>query len=690
VAELVREGERHQQAARLAAAEMCYRRALELRPGDADTLCLLGGVLLARGATGDAVEAFRQAAAGNPDDPTLHSDLGVALHMAGRADEAIASYHRAIALKPDYGEAHSNLGNVLREKGRRAEAVAAYRQAVATKPGHAQAHANLGAALQEQGAFEEAIIACRRAISLLPNYAEAHCNLGNALLSLGRTREAAAALRRAVALDPAYAVAWSNLGNALRGDGRTGEAEAAYREAIRVRPGYASAYCNLGNVLQDGGRLDEAMAAYRQALALEPDFAAAYSNLLMCMSYATSVSLEEVLEEAHRFGGLHRGAGSEAPFPNVPAPSRRLRIGYVSADFRNHPVGYFLVRALQARDRATAEVFCYSAQLTDDDMTARLRDGADHWRSIAIMTDAEAAAMIRADGIDILVDLAGHTAGNRLMLFARRPAPIQASWLGYFGTTGLDAMDHVLADRFVVPPGEERYFTETVLRLPDSYLCYDPPALDIQPGPPPALESGAIIFGCFNNRAKITPEAVHAWAQVLQRVPGSCLFLKTRTLADATLAGALADAFAAQGVTRERLTMEGHSPIAEMMAAYRRIDIVLDPFPFVGGTTSAEALWMGVPVVTLRGNRWAGRIGESILSTAGLGELVADDVDDYVRKAAALAADLPRLARLHAELRSRLETSPFCDGAQFARSLDAAYRSMWRDWCVRAARVETA
>jgi predicted O-linked N-acetylglucosamine transferase (SPINDLY family) len=407
--------------------------------------------------------------------------------------------------------------------------------------------------------------------------------------------------------------------------------------------------------------------------------------LALTQHYASGFSNADFLATARDWASRFGIKEDAAPFPNPPLPERRLRVGYVSNDFYSHPVAYFLERVLTAHDHSAVEVFCYANNGRTDGLTDRLRAAADHWRSITQIGDAEGAALIRQDGIDVLIDLSGHTGGNRLTLFARRAAPVQVSWLGYFGTTGVPAMDYILADHHVVPPGEEEFFTEAVRRLPLSYHCFAPPADDVAIGPPPSQASGAITFGSFNNSIKITPAAVALWAEVLRAVPGSHLLLKSRQFADAGVCGTLSDQFAAQGIDPARLQMEGSSPRTDYLAAYNRIDIALDPLPFGGGTITAECLWMGVPVITLRGDRWTGRISTSFLSTIGLGEeLVADSPDTYVSKAAALAADPARLADLRAGLRRRLENSPLCDGPAFTRALEQAYREMWRNWCRKA------
>jgi predicted O-linked N-acetylglucosamine transferase (SPINDLY family) len=601
-------------------------------------------------------------------------------HQAGRLPEAERLYRQVLAADPRHADSLHLLGVIACDVGRHDVGIGLIHQAIGISPRIASFHFDLATALQDTGRFDQAIGYYRNAVTLDPNYLEALSNLGCLLKDMGRPNEAIAFHRRALAVDPDAPATYNNLGIALQALGQLGEATVSYRKALALRPDYPDALTNLGNALKDQGRIDEAIASYRQALALKPDYSDAQGNLVMLLHYASDFSSADMLAEARRFGATFERSAPARRFSNDPDPRRRLRIGYVSGDFRTHPVSYFLARVLEAHDHADVEVFCYSNSAIADAMTRRLKQAADRWRNIAALPDAEAAAMIRRDEIDILVDLSGHTSKNRLPLFALKPAPVQAAWLGYFGTTGLSAMDYVLADRFVVPEGEESNFTETVLRLPDSYLCFDPPDIDIAFGPSPLVANGAVTFGCFNNRAKISPVAVELWSRVLKRAPNSRLLLKTITLVDDGIRRDLIALFAEQGIDADRLILEGASPMAEYLAAYNRVDIALDPFPFTGGATTAQTLWMGVPVVTLRGDRWVARQGESILNAVGAPELVAGNPDRYVEIAAALAADPARLAAYRSDLRRHMEASPFCDGRRFARNLEAAYRTMWRTW----------
>lgn len=666
-AALLAEGVAHHEAGRLEEAGAAYRRLLDQDPANGDGWHLLGVVQAQRGDPRACVSCIRTALAIR-EAPEYLANLGTALRELGRIAEAVTVFGRVARLVPDRADAHLALGSLHQLQRRPAEAIAAFRQAIAIRPDWAEAHSGLGMALQEAGHRDEAIAAFSAAILHSPSHAEYH----------------------------------SNLGYALQGAGRLSESAAAFAVALAFRPEFPEAWSNLGNSLKEMGQLDRAFAAYRNALAQRATFREPASNLAMAQHYTSDCGNADFLATAKagaaRFLGAEPGPGGDGPlrpFPNPPDPDRVLRVGYVSADFNNHPVGYFLESVLAAHDRAAVTIHGYANNLRHDDVTARLRASADVWRDVTGLDDATVENLVRRDGIDLLVDLSGHTAGNRLALFARKPAPVQMSWLGYFGTTGIPGMDAVLADRHVVPPGEERFFTETVWRLPGSYLCFTPPSFAVpgaMPGappsdplpvaPPPMLKSGAVTLGCFQNRAKITPATVALWAAVLSAMPQTRLLLKCRQMGDAGVRRALWDQFAAHGIAGNRVRLEGESPRAEYLAGYGRVDIAVDTTPFGGGTTTAECLWMGVPLVTLRGDRWAGRIGESLLHTLGLADqLVADSAADYVAKVAALAGDPTALAELRAGLRGRMERSPLCDGPGFARRLEEVYRAMWREWC---------
>ncbi len=440
---------------------------------------------------------------------------------------------------------------------------------------------------------------------------------------------------------------------------------------------------NLAKALRDEGKLDEALDGYRRAVALQPAFAEAHDGLLFTLQYRPGVTLAELAAAHREYDRVHAQPLRREwrPHENVRDPQRQLRVGFVSPDFGRHPVGFFLVRCLENLDRRECETVCYSTRNIPDDLATRLQAAAAIWRDVAGLSDGQLAEQIRGDRIDILFDLAGHTGGTRLLTFARKPAPIQITWIGYEGTTGLEAMDYILADRYTIPAGTEPFYQERVLRMPDSYVCYDPPSAASEPGPLPAVQDGFVRFGSFSNLAKITPQVVEVWAKILERVPQSRLMLKYLVLGDASVRDRYLGMFTALGVDPARIELLPSSQHGEYLAAYRGVDIALDPFPFGGGVTTCDALWMGVPVVTCPGETFAGRHSLSYLSTIGLTESIARDLDEYVEIAAGLAGDLPRLAALRAGLRERMAVSPLCDGRRFAENFMKILRGVWREWC---------
>ena len=667
-----------------AAAEL-IRQAIAIKPNDADAHNSLGNVLKDSGQLDEAIAAFRQAITLNPRLPEAHGNLGNALKDKGQLDDAIAAFRHAIALKPDYFDAHGNLGNALKETGRLDEAITVFRQAVAVRPGYPEAHNNLGVALRDTGQLDAAIAACRQAIVLNPTYPEAHSNLGIALADKGQLDEAIAALRQAIALAPNLAEAHNNLGNVLKDKGQLHEAIVAFRQAIALKPTYAEAHSNLGNALKDIGQPNEAIAAYRQAIALKPGYPEAHSNLVFVLHYHPGYDAQAIASEHRHWNRQHAEPLQQLiqPHANDRNPGRRLRIGYVSPDFREHAVGRFLLPLLAHHDKSRFEVFAYAQVAAPDAMTQRLRSCTDGWRSMVGLSDTQAADMIRQDHIDILIDLAGHTSGNRLLVFARKPAPVQVTWLGYPDTTGLCTVDYRLTDALADPPGlTDALCTEQLIRLPRTAWCFGPP--DTVPMPP-RTDPAPFTFGSFNHFAKVTDAMLRTWARLLQALPEARLLLKTRSLADATVQEQVRETLLAAGVAPDRVALCGWlGTYAEHLVSYAAVDIALDTFPYNGTTTTCEALWMGVPVITLAGQTHVSRVGASLLSHVGLPELVARDPDDYVRIALRLAADRARLADLRRNLRRRMEQSPLMDAPRFAADIEAAFRRMWRTWCAKA------
>lgn len=504
--------------------------------------------------------------------------------------------------------------------------------------------------------------------------------LGNLLFAQGEMAEAVELFSQVLAIRPDFAAAHNNLGNALSKLGHTPAAAAHYQQAVALAPTMAEAHNNLGCALFLLGQLGLAIAHYKEAISLDPAAPDAYTNLVLTLHYVPGVSNALIAETTLRWAQAISRPLPQPSWRSASPSERPLRVGYVSGDFRSHPVAYFIEGILAAHDRTAVEVYCYGNSTVTDATTRRIAGIADHWRDISGLSNRDAAHRIATDAIDILIDLSGHTAGNRLTVFARKPAPIQCTWLGYVGTTGLAEIDYIIADRFVIPPGDDAHYSERPYRLPHSYLCFTPPDESVDVGTLPVLDSGSLTFGCFNNLLKVNGAVVDLWSSLLAAVPGSRLYLKTAQLDDAAVRQGFANEFAARGIGADRLRLEASSPRRELLAAYNDVDIALDPFPFGGGTTTLEALWMGVPVVTLRGDRFVGRVGESVLTTLGLGELVTAGAAEYLSTAVDLAGNVTRLAALRAGLRHRLVASPLCDAKAFARDLETAYRTMWRAW----------
>lgn len=559
---------------------------------------------------------------GQPSQQDLSSL--VALFNRGQFAEAAVAAQALTLRFPQHPAGWIVLGAALKQQGRNADALLPMQKAVALAPGNAESHSNLGATLRELGRTAEAVSALQRALALKPCLLEALVNLGNALTDLGRLSEAEACYRRVLAISPASVMAHNGLGNVLARLGRYEEAVSSCRRALELQPDYAFAHFNLGVALHALGRLDDAVACYQRALRHEPESLDAYDNLLFVRSHQAGRSTADALAEARLYGQIV--ARRSRPFlewSNRPDPDRRLRVGLVSGDLRNHPVGFFVECVLEAVGRNyddRLEVFAYPSYLDGSEVTARIQRHCRGWCPVEGASDAEVAARVRADQIDILIDLAGHTAHNRLPLFAWKPAPVQATWLGYLATTGVAAIDYVIADPLTLTASEEANFTERVWRVPESYLCFTPPDAELPVLPPPAAASGRVTFGCFNNLTKMNDGVVALWAGILLAVPGSRLFLKTGQLGQEGVRAALTERFAARGVEPARLIMEGQSPRAELLAAYHRVDLALDPFPYPGITSTLEALWMGVPVLTLAGESFLARQGVGLLTNAGLPE----------------------------------------------------------------------
>jgi protein O-GlcNAc transferase len=600
----------------------------------------------------EAEGVCRQILAEQPQHPLALHLLGQLAQRAGRPDLAAQLVAQSIQFQPTNADAHQDLANALMGCGRIEEAIAAYRNAIDIRKDFAEAYANLGVALGMRQQFAKSIEAFGRAISLRSDFPEAH----------------------------------DGLGIVLRASGRAEEAVTSHRRAIRFRPDFAAAHSNLGLALEKLGLIDQAVAEFRRALQINPGFRSAHTSLILAMHFQVGSDPQAIYQEHvywNRAFAQPLAQLAQLHF-NSAEPERRLRVGYVTPDFRQHSVSFFIEGLLAAHDPRQIDVFCYVDLVKPDATTDRLRKLVPNWRDITGRSDREVSRLILQDQIDILVDLAGHTGGNRLLVFATKPAPVQVSYLGYIDTTGMDAIDYRLSDPFVDLPGmTERFHSEELVRLPQTFACYSPPAEAPAVGPLPALANGYVTFGSFNILPKINQPLLECWCEVMNRVPRSRLVVLADGLKYPSVQRSIFELFQRGGVEPERLTLLDQLSMDEYLATHQRVDVSLDSFPVNGHTVTCHGLWMGVPAVCLAGSTYCQRLGFSVMSNLGLGELVGQTAGEYVNIAVKLAGDLPRLAELRGTLRQRMSQSPLMNRTRFARQVEEAYRNLWRRWCER-------
>jgi predicted O-linked N-acetylglucosamine transferase (SPINDLY family) len=658
-----------------------YEHALRLNPMHVPSHFNLGEARTAKGELAAAAESYRQTIALRPGFAEAYMGLANALLIQGQPDEAIENYRLALARRPEFPEANNNLAKALVDNGEVDEAIGLYHRALAQKPDFAEALYNLGNAWKRKGRLDKSIECLRRAIAIKPSFAEAHNNLGISLFVAGQLGPAIESFQKTLALKTHSAVTQYNLANALRDSARFDDAIASYQRAIVLDPKLIEAHNNLGSVLRDSGELDLAIASYRRALALDPAYISARDNLLFALPFHPDSTAQSLLHESRLWSRQHAEPLKKflLPHGNDRKPDRRLRIGLISPDFRNHPIGRFILPLVVGHNRQALEIFCYADNLAGDDITATLKSHCGMWRNISGLSNEKVAELIRQDGVDILVDLTMHMADNRLLVFARKPAPVQVTYLAFLCGTGLDTIDYRFTDRFIDPDeADDKFYTEKSVRLTASYWCYQPSLTTGPVNELPALSKGAVTFGCLNNFAKVSAAAIETWARLLNQISVARLLLHSQpgSHCQRTL-----EFLSTHGVSSDRIEIVGRVSTPQYFETYRRIDIALDPFPYPGGTTTCDALWMGVPVVTLAGANAVARAGVSILSNAGLPELIATSLSDYVRIAADLAGDLTRLAGMRSTLRDRLKHSALMDAERYCRSVEAAFRHMWQALC---------
>ncbi len=685
--ERLAEAERRFAAGDAAAVEAICTSVLAEHPEHPGALTLLGALAHRAGQMAQAAGFFARAEAAAPDDPRALVNHGVAVLALGQAQAALDRLERACALAPGMADAWFNAARARQDLGDIAAAVAAYERAVALAPRDTQALNNLGKLLMTQGRAGEAVRALARAVQLRPDYTKALFNLGEALIAEGKAEDAVACLRRVLALEPDHEAASVRLGNELRKLGRFDEAEVVLRDAVTRHPTSLGAWGGLGVTIGGLRRLAESETALRHVLALAPASAGAHSDMLVGLNYRLDITPERLLAEHRAWNDAHgeRFRRDWTAHDNVRTLDRPLRIGFVSPDFGVHPVGYLTIGLFEAIDRASFKTVLYAAKRRRDPLNDRFRAAASEWIEAAEMDDEALAARVRADRIDILIDMAGHFAANRLPVFSRKPAPVQVSWAGYPATTGLPAIDWVIGDPLQVPIEAERTMSSGSSVCPDTSVPYDPPPYAPAVTALPSAQRGFVTFAAFHNPVKINDGCAALWARVLAALPGSRIVFKYSGIDTPSTRAALTGIFANHGVDALRIDFDRPAPHAELLARYGDCDIALDATPYSGATTTLEALWMGVPVVTMPpGMTMFQRHSFAHLTVVGLFEMVARDADDFVQIAARLASDPTRMGALRRGLRTRVAASPLCDGPRFARSFGDALRTMWADWLAKS------
>ena len=609
---------------------------------------------------------------------TVQEVLGTALthHRRGEIAQAEALYKFILARQPRNPDALHLLGMAAHQGGRHMEALSLIQQALQVNNGVAEYHDHLGVVLIALGRHEEAITALRHTLGMDQKRPNTWIALGRAQMNLSRVPRALESFKSALELAPDNVDALSNIGVCYYEMERLEEAKANFQAALRQNPAVAAIWNNMGAIQIEQGDADASVEAYEEAIRRDPGYSQAFCNRLMNEQYRPSVTPERLLELSRGWDEHYTPKPAPTLAPRPRNPGEPIRVGFVSPDLCRAPVGYFVCGMLRSLERRGFTTLVYSTTPRLDDLSADIKRHVNLWRDVRALSDDRLLMTIRADGVDVLFDLAGHTKGNRLRVFARRAAPVQVTWAGYVGTTGMSTMDYILADRLQIPEADERFYTERVIRMPNDYVCYEPPPYSPLVGPLPAERNGHVTFGGFHNVGKAGALSVATWARVLHAVPDSKLILAYKKLNDPVVAARLRRRFAEAGIPDERITIEGSTPHWQLLNRYNDIDIGLDSRPYSGGLTTLEAMWMGVPVVTTPGRTFAGRHSLTHLTNAGFGELVAADEDGYVRLATELAAERKRLAELRRGLRPRLVDSPLMDPRRFARDFGEMVRGI--------------
>ncbi len=664
-----------------AKAEKCFKMAIDKKKDFAPLYLNYGLLLIDLKRFDEAVIVLEKAVMLKTDYVEAYYNLALVRHNLRQLDGALEALSKVFALKPNYAEAFFRAGIILHEMDRIDEALVSYDTAILINSDYSEAYFNRGVALRRLRRLVESLLSYDSAIKIKPDYADAYYSRGNVLKDLRRYDESLASYESAIFIKSDHAQAYFMRGVLLQELKRFSEAVISFKRSLEIKPDYAEAYNFLGYTLIELKNIDEGLESYQRAIKVKPDYFVAHSNLLFSLSYVEKIPLSSRLKEARNFGAnASRAARFKYQSWTTDHSMSPLRIGFVSGDFWSHPVGYFLKNVVASFDHSKLDCYAYTNNSYEDAITVALKKNFSSYKSLVGMSDFDAAKCIHADGVQVLVDLSGHTALNRLPVFAYKPAPIQISWLGYWATTGVQEMDYILGDPNVTPMDEEQDFSERIKRLPECYFCFSPPEHDIDVADLPALRNGYVTFGCFNNFSKVNDGVISLWARILSSIPQSRLYFKASQLDNPRIVQNAIDLFAACGISANRLAFEGKTDRIDYLQSYHKVDITLDPFPYPGGATSVESLWMGVPVLTKKGNWFIAHNGETIARNSGQSEWIAHDDADYLQKAIDFSSDLHTLATLRAGLRRQILGSTLFDAERFARNFEQAIADIWRDY----------
>ncbi|MCK5877260.1 MAG: tetratricopeptide repeat protein [Candidatus Marithrix sp.] len=675
---------KYQKTGNLQKAEVLYYQVLQQLPTHKQALNFykkLGATFSKNGQINQAIKYYQRVLELSPNNAEIQNDLGIILGSQLKLESAKSCFQKAIAVKDNFAQAYYNLGIVFNEQKQFVEAINCFQEALSINPNHADAYLNLGNALTAQDKFTEAVNYYQKAITLDSNNVNAYNALGVALKKMDKMDESLVAFQQAIVLNPNYIAAYRNMGKILLDDYKFGKAELCFQQALKLQPNSFDAHVKLGDLLKRKSMLNAAIKHYKRALEIKPN-AITSGIFVNTLNYSPDYEQATIFLEHQKFNEQYTAHLSTfvKSHTNEKNPNRQLKIGYVSADLRRHSVTFFMQQILANHDHTNFEITCYHNSKQTDEFTKQLQKYTDNWVDCVELSDEELTDKIRLDKIDILVDLSGHTAGNRLLVFARKPAPIQATYLGYPNTTGLTAIDYLITDSYV--DVGEILSSEISVRMPDSFYCYDPIVECPTINELPAINNEYVTFCSFNNYIKLNPKTFILWAKILKSVPNSKLIIMTSSLQDDDVQHSLNNIFLELNIEPSQIIIGHANSTEEILELYNnRADIALDSFPYNGATTTCESLWMGVPVVTLVGETIASRVGLSILSTIGLTELIAYTPEEYVDICVNLANDTEHLQKLRREMRERMLASPLMDGVGFTKNLEIEYKKMWEKWC---------